>query len=77
MPIVNGLEADFEGQIDVIRLNVEEADNARIQQAFGLRGHPSAAVLDAEGEVTHRFFGAESAETLRAALQDVAPDDSK
>lgn len=73
MPIVDGLEAEFSGQISFVRLNVEQPDPARIQQSYGLRGHPSVVILDATGQPTNRYFGAEDVETLRIALNEVAP----
>lgn len=74
MPIVNGLEDEFAGDVAVIRLNAADRNNAAIQSRYGLRGHPSFAVLDSEGEVADSFFGPQSAETLRAAMDNVGPD---
>ena len=68
---MNGLEAEFEGRIDFLRLNAAEAENGRIQQKYGLRGHPSVAILDKEGQVVERYFGAETAVTLKNVMQDL------
>ena len=70
---MDGLEAEFSGRVHFARLNVDEPEQARIQQSYGMRGHPSVVILDANGEPTQRYFGAEEAETLRAALSAVAP----
>ena len=59
------------GKANVIRLNVGEPENERIQQSYGVRGHPSIVILDAEGQVSERFFGESSTETLREALNSV------
>ncbi len=70
---MNGIEAEFTGRVTVVRLNVGEPDNARIQADYGVRGHPSVVILDEAGEVTQRFFGAETPEALRAALNNAIP----
>ena len=69
MPIVNGLEDELGAQINVVRLNAAESDVVALQSQYGLRGHPSFAVLDEGGNVVERYFGPQSAETLREALQ--------
>jgi hypothetical protein len=68
-PVVNGLEDEFGTQINVVRLNAVGSDVVALQSQYGLRGHPSFAVLDERGTVVERYFGPQSAETLRAALQ--------
>lgn len=70
-PIVNGLEQEFTGQIQIIRLDANEPTNIELMQALDLRGHPSFAVTDAQGNITIRFFGPQTAETLREAIQFV------
>lgn len=72
-PIVDGLEAEFDGQVAVVRLNANEAANAQIQLAYGLRGHPTFAILDQNGTVVQRFTGPQTAETLREAIAAVQP----
>lgn len=69
---MDGLETEFAGRVNFVRLNVDEPEQARIQQSYGMRGHPSIVVLDASGQPNHRYFGAEEAETLRFALSEVA-----
>jgi thioredoxin-like negative regulator of GroEL len=71
MPIVNGLEAEFEGAVAVHRLEMSADANSRLQAAYGLRGHPTFAVLDSRGEVVDRFVGLQTAEALREAMAQV------
>lgn len=73
MPIVDGLEAEFEGQVAVRRLNADEPANAELSQTYGGRGHPFFAILDENGEVTARFFGPQTAEDLREGMVAVQP----
>ncbi|HEX6384741.1 MAG TPA: hypothetical protein VF177_08740 [Anaerolineae bacterium] len=74
MPIVDGLEADFEGNVAVFRLTADQAENARLQAQYGLRGHPSFAVVDGHGRISQTFVGPQTAETLRAAMAAVVDD---
>lgn len=68
MPIVDGLESEFAGKVAIFRLNAAEPANVQLQQEYGLRGHPSFAVLDGDGRVVQVFIGPQTEETLRAAL---------
>ena len=72
-PIVNGLEAEFAGQIEIVHLNAAEVANEELMQSYGLRGHPSFAVLDGNGRVSQTFFGPQEEETLRTAIQNTIP----
>lgn len=72
-PIVNGLEEAFGGQVGFHRLNVEEPEQAQIQQQYGLRGHPSVVILDAAGQPAAQFVGVVEVERLREALTAVIP----
>lgn len=72
-PIVNGLEDEFTGKVAVIRLNAAEPENVVLMQDYGLRGHPSFAVLDKDGRVTQIFFGPQGEEDLRIALKATLP----
>jgi hypothetical protein len=69
MLIVNELEEEFAGQVTIYRLDALVPDNARLQREYGLQGHPSFAVLDGNGRLSARFWGLESAERLRQALE--------
>jgi thioredoxin-like negative regulator of GroEL len=68
---VDGIEQEFRGKAEVIRLNVDELENERIQQTYGVCGHPSIVIVDGDGQVTERFLGAVPAESLQQALNKV------
>ena len=72
MPIVDGLEGEFEGRVEVTRLDANEGTNGALQQELGVQGHPSFVVVDAEGAVTERFFGPQEEATLEEAMAAVA-----
>ena len=69
VPIVNGLEEEFTGRVAVYRLDAEIPENAALQASYGVRGHPSLVVLDADNRVHERFFGTPPVAALQAALQ--------
>lgn len=68
-PIVDGLESEFAGQASVLQLNANEADNAQLQQQFGMRGHPTFVVLDGNGRPLQTFIGPQSEGILYEALE--------
>ncbi len=70
-PIVDGLASDFSGQVRVLQLNADETENIQLQQQYGLRGHPTFAVLDRNGRVVQTFIGPQAEEVLREAITAV------
>lgn len=70
-PIVNGLEKEFSNEAAVIQLNANEAENARLQQQYGMRGHPTFALLDMNGQLAQILIGPQTSDVLREALTAV------
>ena len=68
---MNGLEDEFGEDVEFVRLNAIEPEVIHLQQTYGLRGHPSVAILDDDDVVAALYFGTETAETLRADLTAV------
>jgi thioredoxin-like negative regulator of GroEL len=74
MPIVDGLEEEFAGEISVVRLDAADSANIALQEQYGLRGHPSFVVLGEDDVVVESYFGPQTEETLRAAIdQAIGP----
>jgi len=74
LPIVDGLTDEFEGQAMVQQLDAAELENERLQQQYGLRGHPTFVVLDRNGRTVQTFIGPQTAEVLREAIMElIAP----
>ena len=69
---MNGLESDFAGRAVVLQLDANEADNARMQQQYGMRGHPTFVILDGNGRAVQTFIGLQSTDVLYEALAAVA-----
>lgn len=65
---MHGLEAEYGDRVAFERLDVAQPENEQIQLRYDLRGHPTAVVLDPQGEVVARFFGVQPAADIRPAL---------
>ena len=72
MPIVDGLSEEFEGRVSAIQLNVALSTNSRLQKEFGLSGHPSFVLLDKDNQIIHSYFGPQSENLLREAMELVS-----
>jgi hypothetical protein len=72
MPIVDGLGEEFDGRVTALQLDAGQAANARLQAEFGLRGHPSFAVIDEQDRITQRFFGPQTEQLLRQSMEAIA-----
>ena len=70
-PIVDGLESEFAGQANVMQLDANEVENAQLQQQYGLRGHPTFAVIDQNGRVAQTFIGPQTEDVLHEAITAV------
>ncbi|MCO5186508.1 MAG: hypothetical protein M9928_15735 [Anaerolineae bacterium] len=69
---MNGLETEFDGKVTFVRLNAAQREVEQLQQQLGLRGHPAVGLLNSKGHLVERYFGVQSAETLRQRLQRLA-----
>jgi len=69
VPIVNGLDAEFEGKMSVIQLNAAVEANEKLQNQWGLRGHPTFALIDADDSVVQLLFGPQPEAVLREAME--------
>ena len=70
---MNGLAEEFSGEITVLRLNAAEPENEQLMGQYGLRGHPSFALLNSNNQVAQTFFGPQPAEDMRAAIRAILP----
>lgn len=69
-PIVNGLEEQYQAEVDFLSLNA--LDNSQGETAFAsyaLRGHPSTVIVRPSGQVSSVHFGVVSREELDQGLQ--------
>lgn len=76
LPIVDGLESEYDDQMTFQRLNAALEGQPLFQQynpstgsGRRLRGHPSYVILDTQGEVVWRFVGQTSRATLEQGIE--------
>jgi thiol-disulfide isomerase/thioredoxin len=67
-PIVDGLEQEFEGQLVVIRVDIQSQAGSQLTSRFGSRVSPTFIFFDAVGNEMWRSFGSIDADQVRAAL---------
>lgn len=72
MPIVDGLETQYAGQIAFQRINANEGDGPAIMRAYQVQGHPTILIVDRQGREVKRFIGPQSSEQIAEGLQQVA-----
>ena len=68
---MNGLEDDYSASINFYRFDANRPENQILQNSLQLRGHPSVALVSADGEVVNRFFGAQPAELFEPILDEL------
>lgn len=56
-PIVNGIEAEYEREVEFLRINAGTADGLKTFNAYGLFGHPAYLILDDQGRVLWQSVG--------------------
>jgi protein-disulfide isomerase-like protein with CxxC motif len=69
-PIVNGLESEFEDQIVFLSVDANTEEGRTMMSEYGLRGHPSYAIVDVDGSLLWTAAGQLPAEQLRQSLVD-------
>lgn len=70
---MNGVEQEFGDAVAFVRLDAAQPENQRVQQQYGVSGHPAVVILDDDNAVTARFFGPVTADALRDALSAIVP----
>jgi thioredoxin 1 len=68
-PVIDGIADEFEGRIDVVKVNVDKAPN--LAARYNVRGIPTLMVFD-EGKGRDTIVGMVSAGALRERLQPFA-----
>jgi hypothetical protein len=69
-PVVNGLEAKYDGRITFRILNAGMGEGTDAFEFYRLPGHPSYVMLNPEGEILWQAFGPQSEATLETAMEE-------
>ena len=56
-PIVHGLEAAYETQIEFVYVNIDDPASDALKQRYGFRYQPYFVLVDSQGEVVQEWFG--------------------
>jgi thioredoxin-related protein len=70
-PIVNGLEAEFQDELDIIHLDVQQPESRDFMEVYGFEYTPTFILLDGEGNELWRNVGALDTASLRESLSDI------
>jgi hypothetical protein len=71
-PIVNGLEADFAGQLAFVRRNAITPEGKAEMSYYQLPGHPSYVLVDPDGTWLWSGFGPTTEDILREQMEEYA-----
>ena len=71
-PIVHGLNEEFAGRMAFERRNAAEEAGQQSMDRYGLRGHPSYAIVASNGEALWAQLGPSDEGRLRTAMQQFA-----
>ncbi len=76
MPVVNRLEEQYaSSDLTFYRLDANSEAGDEIQRGYGLRGHPSLALVDSDGTVFDKFVGAPSYDILNERIEALLSED--
>ena len=69
-PVVDGLQQEYKGKVDVIRINTDKASGNEQQLAnqFGVNVIPTFVFLNADGTVAKKLIGETKVDQMRAQL---------
>ena len=67
-PVVDGLERELEGQMQVLRLSVVDSVGRELAMRYGARAVPTFVLLDGAGEVLLVQTGIPDRDEIRAAI---------
>jgi thioredoxin-like negative regulator of GroEL len=70
-PIVDGVEAAYQGQLKVQRINANQGDGPAIMKAYRIQGHPTLLIFDRDGHEAYRLIGPRPAEEIKELLDEV------
>ena len=69
MPVVDGLERDFAGRLQVIRLNYNDPKNGDAIRALRVPGHPTVVLIDRSGIPQRPLVGMQTDARLRPKVE--------
>jgi hypothetical protein len=68
-PVVNGLEEDYDAEVEFRRIDATSTDGQKIFRSFSLRGHPSYVILNSDADVLWLGLGEQPQDFLADQIQ--------
>jgi hypothetical protein len=66
---VDGLEQDYAGKLQVVRLDFNDPKNRPALRALRVQGHPTVVLIDRNGKTQAPLLGPQTDASLRPAIQ--------
>lgn len=70
-PVVDRLERDLEGQVQVLRLSAWETVGRQLAARYGVRGVPTFLLFDGSGKMTHYQVGRLDSDRVKAEINSL------
>jgi thioredoxin-related protein len=70
-PVVDRLERELEGQVQVLRLSVMDNVGGQLAVRYGARGVPTFVLLNGAGEIVFQQGGMPSREAIKSAVEEI------
>ncbi|MGD2078039.1 MAG: hypothetical protein PVH18_06630 [Chloroflexota bacterium] len=71
-PIVNGLEREWGGTVQVVQVNIQNRSNEPLLERLDARFTPTFVLIDAAGEEAWRSVGSINADEARRQVEALA-----
>lgn len=71
-PIVNGLEREWAGTVQVVQVNIQNRSNEPLLERLDARFTPTFVLIDAAGEEAWRSVGSINADEVRRQVEALA-----
>ena len=69
-PIVDGLQEKYEGQFQVVRVDIDSTQGKALAREHGFIGQPTFMFFDGSGQKIRNLMGPQTEESLEQAVQD-------
>ena len=71
MPIVNGIEHEYRGQLNVLYVSMDEEEGQTVARGYGVIGTPTILLLDDQGEQINVVRGVVAQVQLEQLVEDL------
>ena len=71
MPIVNGIEREYRGQLNVVYVSMDEEEGLGVAEEYGVIGTPTILLLDDQGEQVNIVQGTPAEPQVIQLVEDL------